>query len=105
MDKKDIEKIIFEKELLYGKICSCRSNLIAVKSEMKYYESDLWLKTDWESVINGRATDKTKKAYVDGELRVLKEKVEEVENTINEYLMDVDILNDKLKYLTGVTDD
>ena len=104
MDKKDIEKIIDEKQTIHKKISAQEEKLLNAKSKVKFEEFELWVKSDWETILK-KPTDKTKKAYVDGKVRPFKEKVESFENKINEYKRDVEILNDKLKYLIGESDD
>lgn len=104
MDQKDIEKIIDKKEELYQKISAHESNLREARSKVKYMEYELWVESDWNELLK-KPTDKSKKAYVDGKVRPFKEKVEGFEDIINKYWREIDILNDKLKYLSGVNDD
>ena len=105
MDKKKIRLLIDKKDALFDEINQLNDKLIDRKTATKYELEDLWLRTDWETVINGRATDKTKKAFVDAQIRPHKEQEESVENTIEHLQNQVKIIDDKLKYLTGVNDD
>lgn len=104
MDKKEIESLINEKEGHYKSLNTHKDRLIDAKSSVKYDAESLWLNTIWEDVINGRATDKSKKAYVDSHLRESQEEVERLENLISATYQEIDIINDKLKYL-GECDD
>ncbi len=103
MDKKDIEALILEKEGIFSDIQRYKNELVTLKSEVKYALEDIWLHTDWdEAITNGRATDKTKQAYVDGQIREAKEEVEYKENVIESAYNEIKIIDDKLKYLSGV---
>lgn len=104
MDTKDIERLIQEKEDLFSKLEFEEKNLIDLKTEEKEYAMDLWLNTNWDEVIDGRATDKTKKAYVDAKLREVKEFVEKQEIEIKSIERLIEIIDYKLMFL-GVRND
>ena len=106
MDKKEIESLIAEKEQLFKAVKNHSDKLVELKSEYKYATEDIWLHTEWESAItNAKPTEKSKKAYVDGQLREIKEEVEYTENVLTATYHEIEIIDDKLKYLSGVNDD
>lgn len=90
--------VIIRKSLKYDELSDLHNKLITAKTDEKKELNRLWNDTDWSTIIEGRATDKTKKAYVDAEIRIFKEKVEKIENQINELWRDIDLLNDFLKF-------
>ena len=103
MDKEEIRSLIDEKKKIYDDIFEYKDALVTLKSEVKYALEDIWLHTKWdEAITNGRATDKTKQAYVDGQIREAKEEVEYKENAIESAYNEIKIIDDKLKYLSGV---
>lgn len=103
MDKKDIEALILEKEKIFSDINRYKNQLVYAKTEVKYVLEDLWLHTEWDEVItNAKITDKNKKAYVDSQIREVQEEVELKENIIESAYQEIEIINDKLKYLSGV---
>jgi len=104
MDKEEIENLIKEKEGLFRAINMHNDKLIDAKSSVKYEAEDLWLRTIWEDVIPGKATEKLKKAYVDSHLREYQESVERIENLITATYHEIEIIDDKLMYL-GANDD
>ena len=103
MDKEEIRSLIDEKKKIYDDIYEYKDVLVTLKSEVKYALEDLWLHTDWdEKITNAKPTDKSKKAYVDGQIREAKEEVEYKENAIEAAYNEIRIIDDKLKYLSGV---
>ena len=76
MDKEEIRSLIEEKEENFDEIKKHKDTLSQLKSIEKEETAKLWLQTDWSEVIEGRATDKTKKAFVDNKIRTYKEDVE-----------------------------
>ena len=103
MVKKVIEDLINQKEKLYEEISFLERKLVDANANVKYDTAEYWLGTDWAKVIEGKATEKIKKAYVDAQIRPLKDKVENLTNEINSLWREVDIINDKIAY--GVYDD
>ena len=105
MDQEEIESLITEKELIYREIDIWSGKLIDRKSAVKYDTDMLWNQTIWEDVLTGKLTDKNKTAYVRANIREAEEDVEFAENKLTSLYHEVDIINDRLKYLSGVSDD
>lgn len=104
MDKKEIESLINEKEDIFKEIDSLESRRIEAKTSEKNAIEDLWLNTIWEDVIDGRATVDAKKAYIGGQVREYKEEVEFIQLKIDSRRREINIIDDKLKYLGGCDD-
>ena len=104
MDTKEIEALIEEKKGLFEAINTQNDNLIDAKSTVKYESEKLWLRSDWDSIIDGKVTEKLKKAYVDAHIREFQEDVERIENLITATYHAIELIDDKLMYL-GANDD
>ena len=104
MDKKEIESLIRDKEVLYISVDNWREKLIERKSAVRYDTDALWNQTIWEDVLSGKITDKNKGAYVKANIREAEEDVERAENEIKALEQEIEIINDKLKYLGGFND-
>ena len=104
MDKKEITSLIDEKTKLFKQIDDLESKKIEAKSSEKYAIEDLWLNTIWEDVIDGKATVDAKKAYIGGQVREYKEEVEFIQLKIDSRRREINIIDDKLKYLGGCDD-
>ena len=99
MDKEDIRQLINDKEDLFVKLEFEELVLVDLKTDEKEYAMDLWINTDWSEVIEGRPTDKTKKAYVDAKLREVKEFVEKKEIEIKSIEREIEIIDYKMMFL------
>ena len=75
-----------------------------MKTEYRKKVRELWIDTNWEVAIGSRATVDAKKAYINDECRELKEKIEKCENMVDGIKNEIDIINDKLKYLGDFDD-
>lgn len=95
--------LLVEKAELYEKITDLSNKLIDARTSEKSQLGDLWLNTIWDEVIEGKATDKTKKAYVDEHIREHKEDCERLQNQIDECWRKVDLINDYFK-IGGIND-
>ena len=104
MDTKEIEALIEEKKGLFEAINTHNDNLLDAKSTVKYKAEDLWLRSDWDSIIGGKVTEKLKKAYVDSHLREVQEDVEKIENLITATYHEIEIIDDKLMFLGANND-
>ena len=94
---------LLRKAEMYDKIGDLSQKLVDAKNSEKSQLGDLWLCTIWDEVIEGRATDKTKKAYVDEHIREFKADCEMIQNEIDECWRNVDIINTYLK-IGGIND-
>lgn len=104
MDKEEIRDLIAEKSALSLKVYDLEKKLVNAEAEYRYELERLWLKTDWDSVIDGRPTDKTKKAYVDAEARGYKDVTELVRAEIDFTKRAIMLVDDELKYFGGTDD-
>ena len=102
-DVGEIGHLLIRKSKLYDDISKLSAELVEAKTCEKNHLSALWLCTIWDEVITGRATDKTKKAYVDEHIRPFKEDCERIQNKIDECWRDVDLINDYFK-IGGLND-
>ena len=103
MVQETIEVLIARKEVCYEKITALEVELVEANARVKNETARYWLTTNWEDVIDTKITDKTKKAYVDAQVRPFVDKQETLTNEINSLYREVDIINDKMAY--GVYDD
>lgn len=104
MDKEEIRDLITEKSALSLKLYELEKKLVNAEAEYRYELERLWLKTDWDSVIDGRPTDKTKKAYVDAEARGYKDVTELLRAEIDFNKRAIMLVDDELKYFGGTDD-
>jgi len=104
MDKKEIESLIQKKEKLFRQLNEWRRQRVEDKSGVRFDADSLWNQTIWEDVLTGKITDKNKNAYVKSNLREAEEELEFTENKIKSIKQEIEIINDKLKYLGGLDD-
>ena len=94
---------LVRKTEMYDEISKLAEELIEAKNDEKSHLGDLWLCTIWSEVIEGKATDKTKGAYVGEHIRPFKAECERIQNKIDDCWRNIDVINTFLK-LGGIDD-
>lgn len=102
MDGIDITvfDVIKEKEALIKDLVDLNSQLLVATLNYKMQQSELWLETDFETILNkSRPTVDEKKAYITKHSIVLREQKDTLANAKEVLLKKIELCDDKLGVL------
>lgn len=95
-----VKPLISQKGQLFEDIYDLENKLITLKFNLRVTEANLWLHTDWETVIDGRATEKLKKAYVDSQTAEKKRDIARTQTIINAKYNHIKTIDDNIWLLS-----